>query len=236
MMTIMKSGELYMEFKKGACQRTKGELCEFCTETGWSGPEMHRIPRPEPDYERLPDYHYKCVFDTSSQNPDGTERNPDDYQPRANLKTAFKDDLISLGDNNSVKAFPDKFVVKEALVREYLEHLENLELGKQLRSRQRERERIENKAKIYEDYDWNRLVEERELGKLKVFELDRYISHHKLPTVGKKADKIRRITAHVYQNRAEPLQDQYVHCSRTDSDQDYETDEEEKAREGCVSL
>ncbi len=106
--------------------------------------------------------------------------------------------------------------MKERLVREYLEHLKNLELGRQLRTRQRERERIETKAKIYEDYDWNMLVEERELGKLKVFELDKYISHHKLQTIGKKADKIRRITAHVYQNRAKPLQDQYVHCSETD--------------------
>ena len=63
---------------------------------------------------------------SSRVQPNGHLREPDDFQPRANLKQAFEEGKISLSDNASMVTFCNKFIVKEQLVTDYLQHLVNL--------------------------------------------------------------------------------------------------------------
>ena len=61
--------------------------------------------------------------------------------------------------------------------------------------RKRLKEAIKNKK--YNDYDWNDLVKcEEVLGKLHVFELDKYPPFHGLSKNGRKGDKLSRMMAH----------------------------------------
>ena len=74
-------GELFMEYLKGACETSTGQLCDFCANTPWVGPHMNRIPQPIPDYAKLPSYHYMSVFNTPINTDAGLPQEPDDYMP-----------------------------------------------------------------------------------------------------------------------------------------------------------
>ncbi|CAG2257072.1 unnamed protein product [Mytilus edulis] len=53
-------GELYIEFRK--CKQNS-EACSFCTDRS-TFPYVNPLPRPYPDYERLPDFHYLPIENT----------------------------------------------------------------------------------------------------------------------------------------------------------------------------
>ena len=99
---------------------------------------MDRVPRPEQDYDSLPCRHYKPVFDSFNKRPRGETRYPDDFQPRKNLKVEFANNRISATDQECITT---KFIVKENLVHEYLEHLQNMQRikGKKQYKRQTEK-------------------------------------------------------------------------------------------------
>ena len=124
-------GELYVEFIHGNCASKQGELCAHCVQKGWSRPPMNDpIPRPMPNEETLPNYHYKSVLDTPAKAEDGKPRKIDDFQPRANICSQFAEGKLK--DLTSITTFSTKFIVEESLVKDYLEHLQNLDLQKQV--------------------------------------------------------------------------------------------------------
>ena len=57
--------------------------------------------------------HYKSVFCTPVRNDDGSRRDPDDWQPRAQLKRLFNSSEITLNDTDAFKQYATKFVVDE---------------------------------------------------------------------------------------------------------------------------
>ena len=120
-------GELFMEYLKGACETSTGQLCGFCSSTPWVGPRMNRIPQPVPDYDKLPAYHYKSVFESSIENEDGSPRDPDDYMPRAQLRKDFAAGKRILANPEEIKAFAERYIVKEEYVIQYAQHLQELE-------------------------------------------------------------------------------------------------------------
>ena len=73
-----------------------------------------------PDPKNPP--HYKSVFCTPVRNDDGSRRDPDDWQPRAQLKRLFNLSEITLNDADAIKEYAAKFAVDEKYVRSYLEH------------------------------------------------------------------------------------------------------------------
>ena len=104
-------GELYMEFLKRACsEHSDGRLCDFCESHPWVGPEIERIPQPIPDPKNPPHY-------TPVRNDDGSRRDPDDWQPRAQLKRLFNSSEITLNDTDAIKEYAAKFAVDEKYVR-----------------------------------------------------------------------------------------------------------------------
>lgn len=189
-------GELYIEYVKGSCEKN-GELCDFCRE--WNGPWTGCVPRPYPDYAHT-SFHYLMARETPTQDDAGNDRPVDDFQPRAQLKALYKENSISSSDEEKVKAFLAKYVVPENLVRNYILHLEHLNLMKEKRQREEKANKEARAEKKYEEYNWQDLYERRKILSLQVFELDKYIDHHRLSERGhklKKKDKVSLVQAHI---------------------------------------
>ncbi|XP_070580686.1 uncharacterized protein [Ptychodera flava] len=194
-------GEMYLEYLKGSCQQTLGTLCEYCKESNID-PVMTRVPSPMPDSQRLPEFHYLNVESTPLKNKDGSEREIDDFHPRVQLKRLFASGEISTERNDVITSFANKYIVKEDLVRKYLEHLQYLKTMREKRKAQNLRQTAENLEKSYGDIDWKHFYEAGQLKSLKVGVLNKYILEHNLGNVKKlkKKDKLRLINAHIAQS------------------------------------
>lgn len=145
--THYKIGELFMEFLKFRC-KSVGSSCHFCD--AWNGPPMESIPQPVPDVNHPG--HYMDVS-TTPKDENGMERKADDWQPRANITKLYNNKQLSLKDEDKISAFADKFCVKKEYVVSYLQHLTNLALTREIKSREREKQRVVRKSKTYEEYD-----------------------------------------------------------------------------------
>ncbi len=104
--------ELYIEYIKGGCEAIYGKLCEFYQVAAWLGPKISWLPHPFPDYDYLPSYHYKDVFETVKTTQDRESRPPDDYFPRAALKKAYENG--SLENAKDIEQLYDQYIVKKA--------------------------------------------------------------------------------------------------------------------------
>ena len=164
--THYKIGELFMEFLKFRC-KSVGPCCHFCDT--WNGPQMESIPQPVPDVDHPG--HYMDVSVTPKEE-NGMERKADDWQPRANITKLYNSKQLSLKDEDKISAFADTFCVKKEYVVSYLQHLTNLALTREIKSRERERERLEKKSKTYEEYDWLEMATNGKLSSLTIQELD----------------------------------------------------------------
>ena len=68
----MEVGELYLEYVKGNCQKTKGTMCEFCTKFPPSVEDLQRVPRPKPDDSALAQLSYLPYDKTPTVKEDGS--------------------------------------------------------------------------------------------------------------------------------------------------------------------
>lgn len=91
----------------------------------WTGSQIERFPKPFLDHACLPKYHYLPY----QQTPNGG-RDPDDCQPRVQLKKTHASGSIVLSDSKSVARFGDKLIVKPKFVVDYIQHLEVMEFKK----------------------------------------------------------------------------------------------------------
>ena len=162
-----------MEFLKGDCSKVSSHRpCTECKNTEWIGPQMSRIPRPVPDTSKLPSFHCKDVFDSYED----ASRPPDDWRPRHNIKNAFEDGTLKLGDEETISSFSTKFIVEKNLVEEYLLHLTTLRSTRNLREKDRKEKREKRKEKQFQEYNWDRLCQTGGIQQLKVQELEKYLN------------------------------------------------------------
>ena len=179
-------GENYREFLKFSCGEKVGANC--------SGPLIDRCPKPFPDHSCLPEYHYLPYNNTPREGS-----NPDDWQPRVQLKKERGSGRLVLSDSESVAAFSDKVIVKPKFVVEHLKHLEVVDFKKKKRAEERAKESLKAKEKNHEDYAWKDLCEDpTKLQKLRVAELNKYLKHCRLDKHLKstKHDKVKVIARH----------------------------------------
>ena len=167
-------------------------LCDFCISNPSSGPPVTRVPRPYPDHQRLPDLKYLSYARTPV---DG--RQPDDFQPRAQLKIEVGRGTVRLEEPLSITEFSNKYVVSENSVRDYVQHIEQLQLMKRKRLALTEEKKAHSEGRSYEDYDWQDLYRQGLLSTLRVVELDKYLSKHRLNQTGKKKAKLAVVEAHI---------------------------------------
>ena len=93
-----------------------------------------------------------------------TARTPDDYQPRKCLKDLYERNAISADNPNTIAACCATDNVEEKHVIEYLGHLNDINIRKDIRTREaKEKRRLEEEL-TYKDYQWGTLIEN---GKIK---------------------------------------------------------------------
>ena len=96
--------------------------------------------------------HYLDVFQTPLI-VSGKPREPDDYQPSANVKKLVKAGSLKLHDLSSIKSFAEKFIVAEELVLIAVRHLYENTMTENLRRDDRKKRTRERKEKKFADYD-----------------------------------------------------------------------------------
>ena len=105
---------------------------------------------------------------------------PDDFQPRAQIKRLFEESELVSGDSEAIGEFSDKYIVPEKFVAEYVEHLAQIKMYKEKKKEETERERMERLNGEYNDIDWVGLYNFDKLSSLRVDEQSLNFSHHKM--------------------------------------------------------
>ena len=90
--------------------------------------------RPFPDYDNLPDFQYLPLSATSI---DGCQ--PDDFQLRAQMKRMFHQNKLNPGDDETVAEFSRHCIVPQKFVKDYVDHLAQIEMRKEKRRTESER-------------------------------------------------------------------------------------------------
>ena len=185
-------GDLYMEFVAQKCIKTTGTICNSCMKLE-KVEETGPVPRPMPDYSVAPNMHYMNPLETPTH-IDGSPRAIDDFQPRVQLRSLFESNKISLEDDESVKEFSRKFIVEERIVRNYLEHLNELRRNRKACDKKRKEKRAKENASTYNDYKWKELQRSGKLRQLNACILQKYIDFHHIkckrqPLKKKKSEK-----------------------------------------------
>ena len=92
-------GEPYMEYKRMSCQERNGQLCKFCEKD-----ETTSAPLPTrqayPDDGKLPNFLYLSWSATPTNG-----REPEDFQPRAQIKQLFEESELVSGDSEAIRKF-----------------------------------------------------------------------------------------------------------------------------------
>ena len=120
-------------------------MCKHCVTDGpeeiaWTGPVTERIPRPIPDQSAVPEFKYLSVHTSSNNDENGKKSVPDDWQPRSNFKKLFEQWKFSINASDAITEFSSKFIVDEKLVKNYIEHLLQLQSVNEIRKQEGRKE------------------------------------------------------------------------------------------------
>ena len=202
-------GELYLEYVKCDGQQKNSEnSCEFCQLNPASCSKVERVPRPMPDKEALPDLQYLSCDKTPLNTLNGSPRQVDDFQPRAQIKKKYQDGTLSLDNNESIEMFSKSLAVEERLIRNYLEHLEYLRLKKTKRTEERNQKKQEDANKTYDDFDWMGMFHKGTLDRLTVPMLHLFLErHHLAHGKMKKQEKVLTIQQWLANSEVQRIQD-----------------------------
>ena len=128
-----------------ACKEQTSNLCSWCSNNRWVGPETERIPQPVPDPNNRE--HFMDVFRTES-----TGRTPDDYLPRKCLKDLHEEHSGSvINDGDTIKSFCSKYNVGEKHVITYINHLKVIDIRKDIWTREADERKRQEAEPTYKD-------------------------------------------------------------------------------------
>ena len=94
--------------------------------------------------------HYFDVFVTSLVDK---ARKPDNFQSRVCITKAFKDREISLENRQAFQNFALALACEEKHALNYIQHIKDMEIGKEKRSREREAANQTSKMKSYKGHN-----------------------------------------------------------------------------------
>ena len=122
--------------------------------------------------------HYLDVFETPTHDENGRFGKADDCLPCKNLKDLFDQKEVGLKQLEAIKKFSQEFYVEEKHVNDYLRHLQDMEIRKDIRACEKEKD----KGKEYKDFSWSEIITDGKLSKLRVRELYLHLTQHGLNT------------------------------------------------------
>ena len=138
----------------------------------------------------------------------GSPRQVDDFQPRAQIKKKYQDGTLLLDNNESIEMFSKSLAVEERLIRNYLEHLEYLRLKKIKRTEARKQKKQEDANKTYDDFDWVGMFHKGTLDRLTVPMLHLFLErHHLAHGKMKKREKVLTIQRWLANSEVHRIQD-----------------------------
>ena len=166
-------------------------------------------PRPVPDTSKLPKFHYLPVDDTPTLKENGDKREVDDFHPRACLRALHKEKAIDINSTTRIQAFSNRYIVEVNLVKDYIAHLNHLEMMSEKRKVEKQTKNAQENRKSCEDFDWQKMLEDGTLKKQRVTILDKYIEYYQLSSVlnKNKPEKLKAIIQHM-QNAPEDDSDE----------------------------
>ena len=181
-----------------------------------------------------------CARQAKSQALYGCVRNANNRSCSRRLSTKeMSEGLVQTkrhlcGNPNTIAACCATFSVEEKHVIEYLGHLNDINIRKDIRTREaKEKKRLEEEL-TYKDYQWGILIENGKVEKLKVRQLDLYLKEHGLTTVGIKLDKIKAIRYHYYRQRSPGNGNELSSSEEESEESDTELDDDEDSEDDLV--
>ena len=103
---------------------------------------------PRLQYEMLPDSHY---LPPSAKSINGRE--PDDFQPRAQMKRMFHENKFNPGDGKIIAEFSRNYIVPQKFVKDYVDYLAQVETRKERRRAESERQQTKRLEQDYNDIE-----------------------------------------------------------------------------------
>ena len=103
----------------------------------------------------------------------------------------------------SIEAFSNRYIVEESLVKDYLAHLNHIEMMSGKRKQEKQTKNQQEDRMSCDDFDWYKMLDDGTLEKQRVAILNKYIDHYQLPLVRNKnkPEKSRAITKHLIEQR-----------------------------------
>lgn len=149
-----------------------------------------------PDLISLPDLHYLPFDKTSTGTSTGSQREVDDYQPRAQAKNNFKMRHLHQMMQSPLKHF-QKLLLLRKVLRESILNIQNTYNQKKESSLKKEsRKKKEEVRKTYNDFDWVQMFLKGTISKLTVPILNLFPDEHQLRHGKmKKAEKVNMTNA-----------------------------------------
>ena len=145
--------------------------------------------RPYPDYSKLPNFQSLSWSETPT-----FDREPDDFQPRAQIKRLFEGSILVSGGSEAIREFQINTFSPKSL---WSTHLAQIKMRKEKKKEENGRERMERLNREYNGIDWIGLYNCDKLSSLRVNELSLYLSHHKITCKGTKVENVAIIKAHI---------------------------------------
>ena len=110
---------------------------------------------------------------------ESTGRTLDDYAPRKFSKDLSEEHSISLtNDGDTIKSFCPKYNVDDKRVIIYVNHLKDIDIRKDIRTREAEEWRGQETKRTYKDLKQNTLIESGKVEKLRLKERELYLKKH----------------------------------------------------------
>ena len=113
-----------------------------------------------PDHEALPDMCYLPFDKTPIVTSTGSQREVEDDQPRAQVKTWFQNGTLVLNNAESTKTFPKTFAVEEVLQESTFNIWNTYNWKKKRGSEERRQKKQEEVRKTYNDFNWVQIFHE----------------------------------------------------------------------------
>ena len=137
-----------------------------------------------------------------------------------------------LNEPSAIEQFSKEYIVVVQLVKNYVCHLQNLQLKKKKREESRKKLQKEEKSKTYDDYNWLVMYREGQLKKFKVSTLDLYLDKHGINCSRStlKKDKVDIVTADIARSLLNEV------LEKEDDDEGDEASEDEQEFEDDVVL
>ena len=134
---------------------------------------------------------------------EGTQREADDFHPRARLRVLHKQRAIIVNDAASIEAYSNIYIIEECLVKEYLAHLKHIEMMSGNRKQEKQTKNQQEDRIQCDDFKRYKMLDDGTLKKQRVAITNKCTDHYQLPSVRdkKKPEKLRAITKHLIEQR-----------------------------------